>query len=150
MRQSPQDDLTAPGAAHIHAASTAREISPFALLRLLRSAGRALFAQAALHGQLASVEWQAEKHRLLHMLLAAVLGCVCLLALVLLGSALVLAWSWATPYRMPVVLALLLLHSLGIALAGYRLHRLVARGGPSFAATRAELAADLALFKSTL
>ncbi|MWV17377.1 hypothetical protein F3I16_15140 [Pseudomonas sp. L-22-4S-12] len=121
-----------------------------ALLRLLRSAGRALFAQAALHGQLARVEWAEEKHRLLQMLLTSLLGFACLLGVLLLGNALVLALSWATPYRIPALLGLLTVHGLGGLLAWRRLQALAARSCQGFAATRAELAADIDLLKRSL
>lgn len=122
----------------------------FALLRLLRSAGRALFAQAALHGQLVCLEWAEERQRLLRMLLTTLFGLACLLCFMLLGNALVVALSWATPYRIHALLGLLCLHGLAGALAWRHLHSLLDKGSTSFAATRAELAADIALIKSTL
>ncbi len=125
-------------------------LSLFALLRLLRSAGRALFAQAALHGQLAWLEWAEEKQRLLHILLTTLFGFACLLCLMLLGNALVLALSWATAYRIHALLGLLCLHGLAGAIAWRHLHRLLRKSRTSFAATRTELAADIALIKSTL
>lgn len=126
------------------------DLNLLALLRLLRSAGRALFAQAALHGQLARVEWAEEKNRLLQMLLTSLLGFACLLCVLLLGNALVLALSWATAYRIPALLGLLAVHGLGGLLAWRRLQALAARSSQGFAATRAELAADIDLFKRSL
>lgn len=122
----------------------------FALLRLLRSAGRALFAQAALHGQLVWLEWAEEKQRLLHILLTTLFGFACLLCVMLLGNALVLTLSWTTAYRIHALLGLLCLHSFAVVIAWRHLHNLLGRSSASFAATRAELAADIALIKSTL
>ena len=125
-------------------------LSLFALLRLLRSAGRAVFAQAALHGQLVWLEWAEEKQRLLHILLTTLFGFACLLCIMLLGNALVLALSWATAYRIHALLGLLCLHGLAGAIAWRHLHNLLGKSSASFAATRTELAADIALIKSTL
>jgi uncharacterized membrane protein YqjE len=119
-------------------------------LRLLRSAGGALFAQAALHGQLARVEWAEEKRRLGQMLIVTLLGFVCLLGAMLLVTALVLALSWETAYRIPVLIALIAVHVLGTAIAWRRFQALSALGCRAFAATREELAADIALLKSKL
>lgn len=140
----------AAGVKQAPAAPQAPELNWFALLRLLRSAGRALLAQTALHGQLARVEWAEERNRLLQMLLATLLGFACALTLLLLCSTLVLVLSWATPYRIPALLGLLLVHGLGCVIAWRRFQALAARSSESFAATRAELAADIALLKSRL
>jgi uncharacterized membrane protein YqjE len=125
-------------------------LSLFALLCLLQSAGPVLLAQASLHGELIQQEWTQEKSRLSQLLLTALFGFACVSILLLLASALLLAVSWATPYRWPVACALLLFYALAAGLAGYRLHRLVVRGSQSFADTREELAADLALIRSRL
>lgn len=132
------------------AAPAADGLSLFAVLRLLRSAGRALFAQAALHGQLVWLEWAEEKQRLLHILLTTLFSFACVLCVMLLGNALVLALTWATAYRIHALLSLLCLHGLAGAFAWRHLHHLLGRSSASFAATRAELAADIALIKSTL
>ncbi|MEO4046035.1 phage holin family protein [Pseudomonas sp. CAU 1711] len=126
------------------------EFKPLAVLRLLRVAGRALLAQAALHGQLAQQEWAQEKTRLQQLLLAGLLGFACLLVLLLLLNALLLALSWDTPYRFATLLGLPLSHALGCALAWRRIRMLLARGDTSFAATREELATDITLLKSKL
>jgi uncharacterized membrane protein YqjE len=139
--RSPADDVLPPAP---------KRLSLFALLCLLRSTGPALLAQASLHSELIQQEWAQEKNRLGQLLLTALFGFACVLILLLLASALVLAASWATPYRWFVASALLLLYGLGVALAGYRLRRLVARGTQSFADTSEELAADLALIRSRL
>ena len=125
-------------------------ISPLDVVRLLRSAGAALLTQAALHGQLARVEWEEEKTRLLGMAIAALLCFAGLLCLLLLAGALVLAFSWNTPYRVPAALALVAAYGLIFGFAWRRLRLLSARSNQAFAATREELAADLALLKEKL
>lgn len=119
-------------------------------IRTLRSAGGALFAQAALLGQLAQVEWAEEKARLLTMMVFALLGFAALLCLMIFAGVLVLACSWETAFRLPVAMILLALYGFITGLAWRRLHALAALGGHSFAATRAEFSADMALLKGKL
>jgi len=125
-------------------------INPLDAIRMLRSSGAALFAHAALHGQLARVEWAEEKNRLLAMLAAGLLGFASLLCVMLIGAALVLAFSWDTVYRVPAAVALIAVYALGLGFAWHRFRALSARSGQAFAATREEFAADLALLKSKL
>lgn len=146
-KSSPAEPLSQPTS---QASSDATAIHPLTVLRLLRSAGGALFAQAALHGQLARVEWAEEKRRLGQMLVVTLLGFACLLCAMLLVTALVLALSWETAYRIPALIALIAVHALGIAIAWRRFQALSALGSRTFAATREELAADIALLKSKL
>lgn len=120
------------------------------IVRILRSAGGPLFTQTALHAQLARVEWAQEKGRLLHMLLVAVLGFAFLLCGLMFAGVLVLAVSWDTGFRLPAMLALVLLFALGVHFAWQRLQSLSAQGERAFAATREELAADIALLRSKL
>lgn len=132
------------------AAAAARRPSPGAaeLLRLIRYAGPALYSQAGLHAQLLELEWAQEKQRLLGLLLAALLGYAALLTALLSTTGLLLALSWSTPYRLAVALGLVTANGLLLAWACLRLGQLVARGRHSFAASREELAADLALLRS--
>ena len=125
-------------------------INALGAIRLLRSASGALFDQVALHGQLAQVEWREEKIRLLKMLAGAALGFACLLCIMLSIGALVLALCWDTVYRIPAATTLVVLYGLGTGFAWRRFAALSALSGQSFAATRAELAADLALLRSKL
>jgi uncharacterized membrane protein YqjE len=126
------------------------EISPLDAIRVLRSAGKALFSQAALHGQLAGVEWAEEKQRWLKMLAVTLLGYACLLCAMLSAGALVLALCWETAYRIPAVTSLILLYGVGVGIAWRRFQALSALSAHTFAATREELAADMALLKSRL
>jgi uncharacterized membrane protein YqjE len=125
-------------------------ISALGAIRKLRSAGGALLDQLALHGQLAQVEWGEEKIRLLKMLVGAGLGFACLLCVMLSLGVLVVALSWDTGYRIPATTALAALYGLGAGLAWRRLAILSKHGNQSFAASRAELIADLALLRSKL
>jgi uncharacterized membrane protein YqjE len=120
------------------------------VIRLLGSAGGALLDQLALHGQLVQVEWREETGRLWKMLVSAMLGFACLLCVVLSVGALVLALCWQTRYRIPAAVALIGLYGLGVGFALRRANTLWALSGQSFAATRLELAADLALLRSKL
>ena len=125
-------------------------INALSAIRTLRSAGGALFDQVGLHGQLAQVEWGEEKNRLLRMLAGAALGFACLLCVMLSLGVLALALCWETVYRIPSAAVLVALYGLGIGFAWRRFAALSALGGQSFAATRVELAADLALLRSKL
>lgn len=128
----------------------ATAINPLDVVRLLRSAGAALFTQASLHGQLARVEWAEEKNRLLHMLVTGLLAFAGLLCVMLLVGALVLAFSWNSGYRIPAAIGLVVAYGLATGFAWSRFRALSARGSQSFAATREELAADLALLRSKI
>ena len=116
--------------------------------RMLHAAGGALFAQALLHAELAGVEWQEEKNRLLRMLAIALLGFACLLCTLLYAGGLALATAWETAYRVPVLVALVILFG-ACAVAAWRGFRAqAALGSQSFAASRRELAADTAVLRA--
>lgn len=117
------------------------------LVRLVRAAGGVIFTQSGLHGELARIEWAEEKLRLLRMLLALLLGVVFLLCCLLCASALVLALAWDTPYRIAALVFLIVAHGIGVGIAWWRFQLLSARSTQAFAATREELAADIALFE---
>ena len=139
--QSPSPDP------HSRPAPDATAINSLDVIRILLLAGGPLVAQAALHGQLARIEWAEQKIRLLKMLVATLLGYASLLCVMLLVGALALAFSWDTEYRIPTVLALIAIHGLGAALAWRKFRALSALGSQAFAATREELAADLAVLR---
>ena len=79
-------------------------INPLDVIRVLRTAGSALLKQAALHGQLVRVEWEAEKDRIAGMAVAALIAFASLLCTMLMAGALALALA-GTPYRIPVAIA---------------------------------------------
>jgi len=125
-------------------------VGPMDVIRILRHAGGALFAQASLHGQMARVEWAEEKNRLLWMLVVALVGFSCLLCLMLFIGVLVLALSWQTAYQIPAMIALVAVYGFGTAIACWRFQILSALSSNTFAVTREELAADIAMIKSKL
>lgn len=124
--------------------------NPMGVVRLLGAAGGTLFKQVALHGDLARVEWAEEKARLSRMLAVALFGFASFLCVMLSIGALVLALSWDTTLRVPAALALTVIYLVGTAIAMHRMKALSALSTETFAATREELAADLALLKSRL
>lgn len=130
--------------------SSPDSFNPLDAIRLLRSAGGSLLAQAAQHGKLARIEWEIEKRRLLQMHLATLLGLACLMCAMLSAGVLVLALAWETAYRIPAVTALIALYGLGTGLAWRRFETLSARSHESFSVLREELAADVALLRSHL
>lgn len=116
---------------------------------MLFSAGGALLTQAGLHGQLARLEWAEEKSRLQGMLIAGLVGFASLLSSMIFIGILVMATTWDTVYRLPAIIAVVVVYGLATGFAWRRLHSLSARGKDAFAATRQEFAADMALLRST-
>lgn len=125
-------------------------VTPLDVVRLLRSAGSALLTQAGLHGQLARVEWAAEKSRIARMAAAALIVFIALLCALLMAGVLVLVISWDTSYRVPAAIGLVVFYVACAALAWYRFKALSARSREAFAGTREELAADVDLIRSRL
>lgn len=120
------------------------------VIHLLRSAGGDLLAQAALHGRLVELEWIGEKRRLAEMLGALIVAASALLCMLIFTGILVLAVAWNTDYRIPTMFGLIAVYAIGFGLAWQRLAIRSAEGNASFAATRAELKADLAFLKPRL
>ena len=125
-------------------------VNPLQLLNILRSAGGALFAQGTLHAQLAHVEWEEEKQRLYQIFVFTLIGFACFICLLVMSSALAIALSWYTPYRIPVFIFLILGYLGALVWAGLRIKALLELSSKSFAATKREIAADIALIKSAL
>jgi len=125
-------------------------ISVLDLIRLMRSAGKAILGQAALYGELASVEWAEEKNRLTKMFVIGMAAFACLLGVLLFTGVLVMAISWDTPYRIPAVLAMMVLYAIGVGIAWLKVRALSASSGQAFSVTREEFTADIALIKSKL
>ncbi|MES3008432.1 MAG: phage holin family protein [Pseudomonadota bacterium] len=120
------------------------------ILRILRKAGGALLVQGSLHGQLIQLEWAQEKDRLHKMLLLTLLGVSALLCAMLAFGALVLLLSWDMPYRIHVLVALTLVYAGITTYCWWQFQRLAAASARAFAATRAELEADLAMLRESL
>lgn len=125
-------------------------INPLELIAALRSAGKPLFVQLALHGQLLRIELAEERNRLLKMVAATLVVFVGLLCTLVLAGVVALAFTWDTPYRIPAAIAVVGVFVLVTGLAVWRLRVLSALGSQSFAATREEIAADLALLRSRM
>jgi uncharacterized membrane protein YqjE len=124
--------------------------NPLSTIALLRSAGGAIVAQASLHAQLARVEWAEEKARITRLLIAGMVCAVSALCLLISVGMFALALSWGTPFALPVMAAVLLFYLSLCGLAALVLKRQVALGALSFATTRQEIAADLALLRAKL
>lgn len=124
--------------------------TPLDVVNLLRSGGGALLAQGLLHAELAGIEWQEEKQRLLRLLVIILLGFTCLLGGLLFAGLLALAAAWDTAWRLPMGIGVVLLYVGGAAIAWRHLRATAALGEQAFAASRAELAADAALLRGSL
>lgn len=120
------------------------------IIHLLRSAGGDLLAQAALHGRLAELEWIGQKRRLAEMVVALLVAAAALFSAMAFTSVMVLALSWDTDYRVSVVFGLIALHAVTLGLAWRKLSAVSSEGSAGFAASRAELQADLDLLKPRL
>lgn len=120
------------------------------IIDLLEASGGALFTQAELHAALLKVEWAEEQNRLLKMHLTTLSGFACLLCTLLFSGLLALILSWEGSYRIPVLMMLILLFMAGTGMAWVYFQRLSRQGAKSFAATRKEIAADLAILRSKL
>jgi len=125
------------------------DLSPLDAVRILHAAGGAVFAQALLHAELAGVEWQEEKSRLLRMLAIALLGFACLLCTLLFAGGLALAATWDTAYRLSTLAALIILFGCCTVAAWRSFQAQAALGSQSFAASREEFAADTAVLKAS-
>lgn len=135
---------------HSRSGTDTGAVNPLQLLGLVKSASGALFAQAALHAELAQVEWQEEKERLSKIIAYVLMAFACFLCLIFFLGLFAIALSWDTEYRIHVFVGLILSYVIALVWAGLRIRALAALGAKSFAATRAEIAADLELIKSAL
>ena len=92
----------------MNAGKDAGSMNPLQVLSVVRSASSALLAQAMLHAQLAQLEWEEEKQRLLKMLIFTLMGFACFLSLLIFIGAFVLTLSWDTQYRIPIFILLII------------------------------------------
>jgi uncharacterized membrane protein YqjE len=120
------------------------------VLRLLGSASEALFAQAGLHAQLARMEWHQEKRRLATLVAWAMFAMLCVGCTLLALGALALIIGWDSGYRIHIAVTVGVAYLLLAGIAGLQIKRLASAGEDAFAATRAELASDLAMLRSRL
>ena len=131
-------------------AAEAADISLMDALRRLSSASGALAAQFGLHGQLARVEWAEEKLRLSKLLIAASLGFAFFLCTCISAGVLLLTLGWQAGQEIPAAVVLFVLYAGGTFLAWRTMRALLALSVHSFAASRSELAADIAMIRSKL
>ncbi len=120
------------------------------IIQRLRSMAKILLTRMELHGQLVSVEWAEEKNRLQQLLFITLLGFICLFCAILFVGVFAIALSWSTDYRIMTIAVMFALYSLMFCLCAYRFTVLAARSSATFAATREEISADLALIRSQL
>ena len=130
--------------------SSAARFSPLNAVHLLRSAGDAIFVQAGLHTQLARVELAEEKSRLTRMAIAGFIGFISAQCLLLSLGMMTLVLGSRTPYEIPIMTTILLCYLTLCTAAAYYFKRQAALGGASFAATRQEICADLAMLRAKL
>lgn len=120
------------------------------IIKRLRSMAKIAITRLELHGQLISVEWAEERQRLQQLLVISLLGFILLICALLFVGIFAIALSWATDYRIHVIGAMFALYILGFCLCVYKFSALIGRSSASFAASREEVAADLALIRSQL
>lgn len=120
------------------------------IINRLRSMAKMMLTRLELHGQLIRIEWVEERYRLRQLLVIFLLGIIFLFCALLFIGFFAIALAWGTDYRIHTVGAMLVFYALGFCYCVYRMNILAERGTASFAATREEVAADLALIRSQL
>jgi uncharacterized membrane protein YqjE len=120
------------------------------IINRLRSMAKMMLTRLELHGQLISVEWAEERQRLQQLMTISLLGFIFLFCAFLFIGFLAIALTWDSDYRIHTIIAMLVFYILGFAVCAYRFACLAARSSATFAATREEVAADLALLRSQL
>lgn len=120
------------------------------IIQRLRSSAKTLLVQCELHGRLAAVEWQEEKARLQQLVAMTLLGFLCLLCCMIFIGLFIVAIAWHTEYRILSIGGVMVLYATGVLLSYIRIKSLVELGSATFAATREEIAADIALIRSRL
>lgn len=116
----------------------------------LGSMTSALLAQGTLYGQLAWIELEVERQRVLRMVLVMLVGFSMLTCLLLFIAGLAVLASWETEYRYLTLGFLAFGWSLGTYLAWHRFLALTRAGADAFTDTREELMTDMALIRTRL
>jgi uncharacterized membrane protein YqjE len=124
------------------------DVDPVRVLRQLRDAGAPLAEHARAYALLFGLELREEATRLQRVVFAGLLMGASLACLLLTLGLLSIAASWDTQWRVPVAVAVIVVYGLAAAFASRRQSTLVAQAPRAFAATRAELAADVASWRS--
>lgn len=120
------------------------------IIKRLRSMAKIVLIRLELHGQLICVEWAEERQRLKQLLAISLLGFIFLFCALLFVGFFAVALAWASDYRIHTIAVMLALYTLGFGVCVYRFTCLAERSSATFAATREEVAADLALIRSQL
>lgn len=120
------------------------------IIQRLRLLMKELVIQLELHGRLLKIEWQEEKNRIQQILFMALLGFAFIVCALLSLGIFFIAANWSSEYRLLSIAILSAVYLTGLVLCWLRFNALVARGAQSFAASREELAADIALIRSRL
>lgn len=120
------------------------------IIRRLRASAAIVLMQLELHGRLAGIEWQQEKNRLQQLLIFSLLGVIFLSCCLLGAGLLVITLGWSTEYRLQTMAGVIVFYAIGVVICYFRCKHYAALGAESFAATRAEIAADIALIRNQL
>lgn len=120
------------------------------LVERLGGLAKATFSQLELHSRLAKIEWAEEKSRLQRMCVFILVAVILLLCFLLLASTLTILLVWNTEYRLGIIAGLCACYALGFLICLYGFIKLSAQSSKRFAATRQEIAADIALIERYL
>jgi uncharacterized membrane protein YqjE len=120
------------------------------IFQRMRILMKELLVQAELHGRLFQVEWLQEKNRIQQIICIASLGFALLLCCLLSLGFFVIAATWAGEYRLLTIAMVCACYLTGLIFCWIRFNALAAKGADSFAATREEFSADVALIRSQL
>jgi uncharacterized membrane protein YqjE len=120
------------------------------IFQRIRSLTKELLTQLELHGRLLKVEWLQEKNRIQQIICIASLGFAFLLCSLLSIGFFVIAANWAGNYRLLSIALVCIFYLIGLVFCWIRFNALAAKGADSFAVSREELAADIALIRSQL
>jgi uncharacterized membrane protein YqjE len=120
------------------------------IFQRMRLLSKELLTQLELHGRLLKVEWLQEKNRIQQIICIASLGFAFLLCSLLSIGFFVIAANWAGEYRLLSIALVCTFYLIGLIFCWIRINTLAAKGADSFAVTREELAADIALIRSQL
>jgi uncharacterized membrane protein YqjE len=115
-----------------------------------RRVARSFADQAALHGELFWVEWQAERSRLLKVVIIWLVSLILASFTLIFASITAIVAAWNTPYRVHVGIGLTLLYAVGFVMTRVSLKSLGQQGETSFVATREQLAEEAQFLRGLL
>lgn len=120
------------------------------ILQRIRLLTKELFIQLELRGHLLKIEWLQEKNRIQQIICVAFIGFALLLCCLLMLGFFVIVAAWTSEYRLLSIAMVFGFYLFCLVLCCIKLNALAAKGADSFAVTREELAADIALIRSQL